>query len=84
MNKYKGVVVDGINHDSILFKGDICLGSNFMTFVIKNKIEKKCAREVLNNAFDITPYNYIFNNSTAFIDSKFAANNPHDLEDVLK
>ena len=55
-----------------------------MTFVIKNKIEKKNSREVFKYVFDITPYNYIFNNSTAFIDSEFAANNPNELEDVLK
>ena len=71
-NKYFGLVVDGVNHDSIVFKGDLCLGSSFMTFVIKDNIERRKYREEYKYAFDITPYNYVFNNSTAFIDSKFA------------
>ena len=69
-----GSVVDGVNNESILFKGELCLGSSFMTFVIKDNIERRKYREVYKYAFDITPYNYLFNKSTAFIDSKFAAN----------
>lgn len=41
-----------------------------MSFVIKDKIEINDSNQEFN-VFDITPYNYVFNNSTAFIDSIF-------------
>lgn len=43
---------------------------SFMNFVIKDKIEIKDPL-VKNNIFDPTPYNYLFNNSTAFLDGSF-------------
>ena len=56
---------------------------SYMSFVIKNAIEIKDrkAKQVL---FDIEPYNYIFNRSTSFLDSKFVTNNHLTLEKVLK
>ena len=81
--KTQGQVVDGENHDSILSQGDLCLGCCYMTFVIKNFIETKSKTELQGLEFDILPYNYIFNDSTAFIDSKFASDHPKELENVL-
>jgi len=43
---------------------------SFMHFLIKHKIEIKDP-SVKNNFFDPTPYNYLFNNSTAFLDGNF-------------
>ena len=55
----------------------------YMSFVIKNAIETrdKKAKQVI---FDIEPYNYLFNRSTSFLDSKFVTKNHLILEDVLK
>lgn len=56
---------------------------SYMNFVIKDKLEQNdelCKK----NLFDVTPYNYIFNRSSAFLDSFFVADNHMDLEEVLK
>lgn len=42
-----------------------------MSFVIKDKIENE---ESVGLLFDPTPYNYIYNKSTSFIDGDFVAN----------
>lgn len=59
-----------------------------MSFVIKNDIELKNygGQNSFNiaNEFDIEPYNYVFNNSTAFIDSRFASDHPRILENILQ
>ena len=55
-----------------------------MSFVIKNEIEQSATYNEVNHVFDILPYNYTFNNSTAFIDSKFAQDDPKQLDHVLK
>jgi hypothetical protein len=55
-----------------------------MTFVIKHDLERRTNKGIKNvNEFDIEPFNYVFNNSTAFIDSKFASDHPRQLEDLL-
>lgn len=38
-----------------------------MTFVIKDKIEFNDKHQK-NNQFDLTPYNYIYNKSSSFLD----------------
>lgn len=84
LNKHIGHVIDSKQHDSILYRGDLCLGCSFMTFVIKNDLEKLSNNnKKITNEFDIDPYNYVFNDSTAFIDSKFASDHPRQLEDLL-
>ena len=45
-----------------------------MNFVIKDKLEKH-DELCKNNLFDITPYNYIFNRSSSFLDSEFVVEN---------
>jgi hypothetical protein len=58
-------------------------GFSYMNFVIKDKLEKG-DESSKNNLFDVTPYNYIFNRSSSFLDSSFVADNYVLLEDVLK
>lgn len=40
--------------------------------------------EDVNTYFDITPYNYIFNRCTPFIDDNFFKNDHEKLEDVCQ
>lgn len=61
----------------------MCLPFSYMSFVIKNAIER-ADKESKIVMFDIEPYNYIFNRSTAFLDSEFVVNNHIVLEQVLK
>ena len=44
-----------------------------MTFVILDKIEKK-DDSLLPNVFDVTPFNYILNRKSAFLDGDFVKN----------
>ena len=46
---------------------------SYMTFVILDKIETKDPMTE-GNTFDITPFNYIFNKKTAFLDGDFVKN----------
>jgi len=45
-----------------------------MTFVIKEQIETNGPGSVDNRIFDVSPYNYIFNKRTAFLDGEFVRN----------
>ena len=54
-----------------------------MTFVILDKIEKKDLMQN-GNVFDVTPYNYILNRKSAFLDGEFVKNDHQMLQDVLK
>jgi hypothetical protein len=51
----------------------VLLSFSFMSFVIKDKIElqDKC---MMQNVFDIEPYNYIFNKRSCFLDDDFVQN----------
>ena len=53
----------------MLFREFLCLPFSYMTFVIKDKIERNDEHQK-GNQFDPTPYNYIFNKSTCFMDGK--------------
>lgn len=53
-----------------------------MTFAIKDKLETGCINQI-GNAFDPEPYNYIFNNSTCFLDDEFVENDHSQLQNVL-
>ena len=60
----------------------MALPFSYMSFVVKNSIETKDKSSKIE-MFDIEPYNYIFNRSTSFLDSKFVMNNHLTLEKVL-
>lgn len=63
----KGQRFDGKNHNWMIFREYLSLPFCYMTFVIKDKIERNDIYQK-GNQFDITPYNYIFNKNTCFMD----------------
>lgn len=65
----KGQRFDGKNHNWMIFQEYLCLPFSYMTFVIKDKIERQDKHQE-GNIFDPTPYNYVFNKSTSFLDGK--------------
>ena len=74
LNKYfncsQGHRFDGIKRNFFINRNYISMPFSFMHFAIKDKIEMKDPK-VKNNIFDPVPYNYLFNNSTAFLDGSF-------------
>ena len=79
----KGHRFDDINHNWMMLGEYISLGSSYMTFVIKDDIEKR-NKNLIGNFFDIEPYNYVRNKSTSFLDGTFVKNNYRELKGVLK
>lgn len=78
-----GVKVDGKNHNWLIFKQYICLGFSYMSFVIKDKIEKGNPFD-FDFIFDKDGYDYIFNKSTSFLDGIFVRFNHIELDFVIK
>jgi hypothetical protein len=76
--KNKGYRFDGKNCNWLVMKEFIYIPFSYMTFVIKDKIETNCEIQI-GNAFDPEPYNYIFNNSTCFLDDEFVENDHSQL-----
>ena len=74
LNKYfncsKGHRFDGLKKNFLINGHYLSMPFSLMHFAIKDKIEIKDPL-VRNNFFDPTPYNYLFNNSTAFLDGSF-------------
>ena len=54
-----------------------------MTFVLKNNIEKGIV-DYRDTIFDKESYNYIFNKSTAFLDSDFVEKDFNHLQWILE
>lgn len=79
----RGHRFDAKHHNWLIFREFICLPFSYMTFVIKDKIEK---RDILqkNNQFDLEPYNYLINKGTCFTDGEFVIEDHQELERVLK
>jgi len=79
---YHGHRFDHNNHNWMIGYEYMALPFSYMSFVIKNSIELNDQRSKMV-LFDIEPYNYIFNRSTSFLDSKFVTDNHLTLEKVL-
>ena len=79
----KGFKFDGKNHNFLIFDEYLSLSYSYMTFVIKDKIERR-DRCMECNIFDSEPYNYLFNRSTSFMDSQFTKKDPDELKYVLE
>ena len=77
----RGHRVDGKNHNWVLFDDYLALPFSYMSFVIKDKIERKRDRF---KVFDPEPYTYLFNRSTAFIDGLFVRDDEDQLSYVLR
>ena len=82
LSVHKGHRVDSKNHNWLIFEEYLTLPFSYMTFVIKDKIEKEDP-SVENNEFDPEPYNYIFNKSTSFIEGAFVIEDHFQLKKVL-
>ena len=79
---YHGHRFDNNNHNWLITNKYIAMPFSYMSFVIKNSIETNDKRSKIK-FFDIEPYNYIFNRSSSFLDSKFVTDNHFVLEEVL-
>jgi hypothetical protein len=79
----RGHRFDFKNHNWLIFKEYISLSFSYITFVIKDKIEKNDP-SIRKNLFDPMPYNYIFNKSTSFLDGDFVYTDHEQLKHVLK
>lgn len=79
----RGHRFDDVNHNWMILGEYISLGFSYMTFVIKDEIEKK-NKDLIGNFFDVEPYNYVRNKSTSFLDGSFVKNNYRELKSVLK
>jgi hypothetical protein len=66
----KGITFDGDNHNYMVLENYLSLGFSLMHFIIKYKTEKHRKIQV-GGSFDPIPFNYLFNKSTSFLDSKF-------------
>ena len=68
-----GEIIDGTNNNWIMISEHISLGFCYLSFLIKDKIEKSDP-EVENIMFDPEPYNYIFNKGNCFTYGEFVSN----------
>jgi hypothetical protein len=68
MSIAKGIRFDGKNHNWLLFDSYLALPFSYMSFMIKDKFEKKDPIVLQDNSFDIEPVNYLFNKSSSFMD----------------
>ena len=83
MNIAKGIRFDGKNHNWMVFDSYLSLPFSYMSFMIKDKLEKK--DHILdNNIFDSEPYTYIFNKSTSFMDDTFTRQSTVELQQALR
>ena len=83
LSKYTGHRLDGKNWNWFVIKQFISLPFSYISFVIKDKIEKKDKYQV-GNIFDVTPFNYIYNKKSCFLDSDIVYSNSHYLQNVLE
>ena len=79
----KGNRFNAKGHDWLIFDNYLSLSFSYMSFVIKDMIERSDP-SVQGNEFDIQPYNYLFNKRTSFTDSKFITEDSDELVDVLE
>lgn len=64
-----------------MFDNYLSLSFSYMSFVIKDMIERKHQRSV---EFDSEPYNYLFNKRTSLTDSEFTKIDSEELNYVLE
>ena len=71
-----------LRNDWLIFDSYLSLSFSYMSFVIKDMIERKDAA-MQDNQFDLEPYNYLFNKRTSFTDSAFVTKDSDELAEVL-
>lgn len=70
INVSKGVRFDTNNHNWLILYEYLSLGYSYMTFMMRDKIQMRDSC-LDGNEFDIEPFNYIFNKTTAYFEGKF-------------
>ena len=73
---------DSQNHHWMIMKEHVSFAFSYMTFVMQSQIEENGLNPL--NKFDITPFNYLINKQTAFLDGEFVRNDVELLEEVLQ
>lgn len=81
MNSSKGLRFDGKSHNWILFQDYMITPFSYMSFMIKDKLDHSV--DLKENNFDPAPYDYIFNKSSSFMDSKMVRKDSVELEALL-
>ena len=83
INVSKGVRFDTNNHNWLVLYEYLSLGYSYMTFMMRNKIQFR--DPCLNgNEFDLEPFNYIYNKTTAYFEGKFVIEDQTRLSQILK
>lgn len=83
LRNYRGHRFDWRNKNWFIIKEHLSLAFSYMSFVIKEKIEKNDPHQKLNY-WDIESYNYIFNQRTCFLDSNLVTTDYQTLVKVLE
>ena len=73
---------DSQNHHSMIMKEHVSFAFSYMTFVMQSEIEENGLNP--QNQFDVTPFNYLINKQTAFLDGAFVRSDVEMLEEVLQ
>ena len=71
--------MDSKNHNWMIIEEYLALPFSYMTFVIKNFIERTPKEHRIDYVFDPEAYNYILNKSTSFLDGSFVKSDPVEL-----
>ena len=81
INLGSGHRFDSQNHHSMIMKEHVSYSFSYMTFVMQSEIEENGLNP--ENQFDVTPFNYLINKQTAFLDGEFVRTDVEMLEEVL-
>jgi hypothetical protein len=79
----KGSRFDHKNHHWLLFDDYISLSFSYMSFIIKDKLERS-EGHIVKHIFDPEAYNYLFNKRTSFMDSEFTRVDTTEMPYVLE
>lgn len=75
----KGIRMDSKNHNWMILEEYLAVPFSYMSFVIKDFIEKTTRDKRVNFVFDPEPYNYLMNRSSSFLDSSFVKDDSNQL-----
>lgn len=80
----QGCTFDGKNHNWMQFEDYVSLPFSYLTFLMRDKLDnKKDECHIKKFAFEVDPYNYIFNKSSSFMDGNLCTQDHIRLRMVL-
>lgn len=80
----KGIKIDGKNHNWLLFEEYLSLPFSYVTFMIRDKLDLLKERDRIKYyTFNKTPFNYVFNKSSGFMDGNLVTDDHLRLDRVL-